>query len=429
MHQYQVSRDDSAGTARPGTGNLRNNLPQFSRSDDDGAINLTVSGGKAPYTYSWTGPSGFTSSLEDISSLTEGTYSVTVTDDYGCTISTDTVLTLPEPLTIEARLSDYNGYSVSCLGRADGWIKVATLTGTAPYEYTWTGPDGFTATLTDSIYALKEGTYTVTVTDSHLCTMTQDISLASPGQLSMILSEGSSNGGSYNINCNGAATGTVIVTAVNAAGTPGYLWSDGQTGASRDNLPAGLHEVIITDANGCIADTSLTLTQPDSLRISFSIISPYCPESNDGSIFAGVTGGEGAYTFVWSDGQTTREATGLIQGLYIVEARDFNGCVIADSLQLNALNEICVGIPNAFSPDGDGINEYWNITRIAFYSEAEVIILNRWGEMVWKSERGYPEPWDGRASNGKILPMDSYHYAIDLHNGERPIVGHVTIIR
>ncbi|HRW27093.1 MAG TPA: gliding motility-associated C-terminal domain-containing protein, partial [Bacteroidales bacterium] len=396
---------------------------------DDGAINLTVSGGKAPYTYSWTGPSGFTSSLEDISSLTEGTYSVTVTDDYGCTISTDTVLTLPEPLTIEARLSDYNGYSVSCLGRADGWIKVATLTGTAPYEYTWTGPDGFTATLTDSIYALKEGTYTVTVTDSHLCTMTQDISLASPGQLSMILSEGSSNGGSYNINCNGAATGTVIVTAVNAAGTPGYLWSDGQTGASRDNLPAGLHEVIITDANGCIADTSLTLTQPDSLRISFSIISPYCPESNDGSIFAGVTGGEGAYTFVWSDGQTTREATGLIQGLYIVEARDFNGCVIADSLQLNALNEICVGIPNAFSPDGDGINEYWNITRIAFYSEAEVIILNRWGEMVWKSERGYPEPWDGRASNGKILPMDSYHYAIDLHNGERPIVGHVTIIR
>ncbi len=177
------------------------------------------------------------------------------------------------------------------------------------------------------------------------------------------------------------------------------------------------------------ADTSLTLTEPDSLKIRFSLISPYCPESNDGSIFAGLTGGEGAYSFTWSDGQTTQEATGLVQGLYTVEVRDFNGCTLADSLLLTSLNEICVGIPNAFSPDGDGINEFWNITRIALYTDAEVIILNRWGEVVWKSEKGYPEPWDGRASNGKILPMDSYHYAIDLHNGEKPIVGHVTIIR
>jgi gliding motility-associated-like protein len=88
-----------------------------------------------------------------------------------------------------------------------------------------------------------------------------------------------------------------------------------------------------------------------------------------------------------------------------------------------------VGIPNAFSPDGDGINEYWEISRLSLYPEAEVVILNRWGEMVWKSERGYPDPWDGRASNGRELPMDSYHYAIDLHNGDKPIVGHVTIIR
>jgi gliding motility-associated-like protein len=159
------------------------------------------------------------------------------------------------------------------------------------------------------------------------------------------------------------------------------------------------------------------------------MISPYCPESDDGTIFAGVTGGEGAYTFTWSNGQTTQEATGLVSGLYIVEAQDFNGCQLSDSLTLKALNDICVGIPNAFSPDGDGINEFWNITRIAFYGEAEVIIMNRWGEVVWKSGKGYPEPWDGRASNGKALPMDSYHYAIDLHNGEKPIVGHVTVIR
>jgi gliding motility-associated-like protein len=163
--------------------------------------------------------------------------------------------------------------------------------------------------------------------------------------------------------------------------------------------------------------------------ISFSMVSPYCPESTEGSIFAGVTGGEGVYSFNWNNGQTTQEATGLTAGLYVVHVNDFNGCGATDSLLLTPLNDICVGIPNAFSPDGDGINEYWEISRLSLYPEAEVVILNRWGEMVWKSERGYPDPWDGRASNGRELPMDSYHYAIDLHNGDKPIVGHVTIIR
>ena len=258
---------------------------------NDGLIDLTVSGGKAPYSYSWTGPSGFVSALEDISSLEVGTYTVTVTDNYGCIISADTLLSLPEPIILSARISDYNGFDISCLGRSDGWIRVLPQSGIEPYTYAWSGPSGFTAS-TDSIINLSEGVYTVTVTDGHMCSVTENFQLASPGQLRMLLDIGLSNGGSFNINCKGASSGRVEITAVNAAGTPSYLWSDGLPGGSRDNLPAGLHEVILTDANGCIADTTLTLTEPDSLRISFSLISPYCPESDEGRIFAGVTGGE-----------------------------------------------------------------------------------------------------------------------------------------
>jgi hypothetical protein len=156
-------------------------------SYNDGSIDLTVTGGKSPYTYSWTGPSGFTSGLEDIGTLAEGRYSVLVTDSYGCVIEADTLLTLPAPITLESRLSDYNGFSVSCLGKTDGWIRVIPQTGTAPYEFTWSGPSAFSATATDSIHGLSEGTYTVTVTDRNLCSITQDIVLASPGQLSMTL--------------------------------------------------------------------------------------------------------------------------------------------------------------------------------------------------------------------------------------------------
>jgi gliding motility-associated-like protein len=395
---------------------------------DDGAISLTMTGGQVPYSFAWTGPSGYTSASQNISGLTTGAYSVTVQDDYGCIITADTVLNLPEPLTIDTVSSNYHGYSISCFGRSDGWLKVIPLTGTGPYAYLWSGPSGFSSTA-DSIYSLSEGTYIVQVTDKNMCTISDTIDLVSAGQISMTINKWPSNGGGFNINCAGAATGRVDLTPVNAAGTPGYIWSDGNGGASRSDLRAGTHEVIITDANGCSADTSLTLSEPDPLKISFSLTDPYCSDSPDGSIFAGVTGGEGGYTFSWSNGETSQEITGLTAGLYRVTVTDFNSCTVTDSLTLKPVNEICVGIPNAFSPNGDGINEYWDLSRITLYPQSEVIIMNRWGEVVWKSEKGYPDPWNGRDLKGKALPMDSYHYAIDLHNGEKPIVGHVTIVR
>jgi gliding motility-associated-like protein len=99
-----------------------------------------------------------------------------------------------------------------------------------------------------------------------------------------------------------------------------------------------------------------------------------------------------------------------------------------DSVQVDPLNETCLVIPKAFSPNGDLINDVWNIGLKELYPKMEVKIFNRWGEPVWRSEKGYPIPWDGK-SNGAQLPIDSYHYIIDLHNGSRPLIGNVTIVR
>jgi gliding motility-associated-like protein len=91
-------------------------------------------------------------------------------------------------------------------------------------------------------------------------------------------------------------------------------------------------------------------------------------------------------------------------------------------------------IPNAFTPNGDGFNDYWVIgnrvtgTLGEFYPWAVVEVYNRAGELVYRSREGYPDPWDGR-SNGHRLPMDSYFYVIFLNNGQPPVTGHVTIIR
>ena len=104
------------------------------------------------------------------------------------------------------------------------------------------------------------------------------------------------------------------------------------------------------------------------------------------------------------------------------------GPVRSGQVYVSQANGMFLIIHNAFSPNGDLINDYWKIGNSEMYPEMEVTIYNRWGQSVWKSAEGYPVPWDGR-SNGAVLPIDSYHYVIDLHNGSKPIVGDITIVR
>jgi gliding motility-associated-like protein len=134
------------------------------------------------------------------------------------------------------------------------------------------------------------------------------------------------------------------------------------------------------------------------------------------------------YSYKWSDNSTGKDISNIPRGLYKVLVTDLNGCTVKDSIQITPLNETCLIIPNAISPNGDNINDEWIIDRINLYPEMEVKIFNRWGEIVWRSEKGYTHPWDGK-SNGKDLPIDSYHYIIDLHNSTKPTIGNVTIVR
>jgi gliding motility-associated-like protein len=92
------------------------------------------------------------------------------------------------------------------------------------------------------------------------------------------------------------------------------------------------------------------------------------------------------------------------------------------------VNETCLGLPNIISPNGDLINDYWEIERKELYPNMEVKIFNRRGRLIWKSDRGYGRPWDGKG-DGKDLPIDSYHYIIDLHDGSKPVLGTITIVK
>jgi gliding motility-associated-like protein len=392
---------------------------------NNGSISLTVAGGIAPYSYLWSNGAV----TKDLAGLTPGTYTVTVTDSNGCIKKDSARVDLPPVLNYTKNLSDFNGYNISCNGMDNGFIHVDPTTGSAPFVYTWTGPNGFTAT-TKNISDLKAGQYQLLIVDSNECKASETFVLTEPGKLGLTYTLSESTAGGFNINCAGERTGSIDIEPENIVKTVDYLWADGIFGSTRTNLPAGNYSVIITDANNCHASSTITLTEPDSLKLIFDILQPFCPDKPDGRIGANVSGGVRGvdYSYIWSDNSTNSYLANIPKGYYRVTVTDMNGCSIKDSVKVEPKNETCLVIPNAISPNGDMINDVWNIGLKELYPSMEVIIFNRWGENLWRSEKGYPRPWDG-TSNGVSLPIDSYHYIIDLHNGSKPIVGNVTIVR
>jgi gliding motility-associated-like protein len=391
---------------------------------NNGSIDLEVSGGIAPYTYLWSNGAV----TQDISGLTQGMYQVEVTDASGCETSGSILIEDPPPLTYEPVISDYSGYNITCYGRADGSIQINPTSGTPPYNFLWEGPEGFAATTKD-ISGLKAGLYNLSIIDSKMCTVSETIELSEPGRLGMTVTTSESATGGFSIDCAGGKTGSISVESVNNAGSVDYLWSDGEMGSTRTGLMAGYYKVITIDSNGCTADSTILLTEPDSIVISFAVTQPQCTDMPDGQININVTGGANSgYTYLWSDNSTTQNIATAVSGVYSVTVTDANGCSATRSVTINPVNDLCLSLPNAISPNGDNINDLWNIGLRELYPEMEVTIFNRWGDPVWKSGRGYPVPWDGR-SNGNMLPMDSYHYIIDLKKGRKPIIGTITIVK
>lgn len=140
----------------------------------------------------------------------------------------------------------------------------------------------------------------------------------------------------------------------------------------------------------------------------------------DGIVQKGYNTNEFEYT--WSEANT-----------FLLEVQEvtIDGCmgpVVSGNVYVQPVSDNALIIYKAFSPNGDMTNDEWNIGNVSFYPEMQVTVYNRWGQSVWKSGVGYPVPWDGK-SNGADLPVDSYHYVIDLHDGTKPLIGSVTIVR
>ena len=270
---------------------------------NSGNITSLVNGGTAPFTYLWSNAS----TASSISSLSIGTYTLTVTDVNGCTASASSTLTQP-PINIVTLESE----DITC-GRDNGEAAVDNITGGGgPFTYIWN-----TGETTIQIEDLIPGTYSVTVTNAGGCTSTASVTL---GSISFpILSETH-----INTTC-GSANGSIDISVAGGVASFTYLWSGGQTSQDLTFIGAGSYTVTVTDDNGCTATLPITITDAPAQTLTETHTDATCGLSN-GTAGVIVSGGTPGYTYLWSTSATTANIAGLSVGNYTVTVTDFNGC-------------------------------------------------------------------------------------------------------
>ncbi|PLX12894.1 MAG: hypothetical protein C0594_01940, partial [Marinilabiliales bacterium] len=210
----------------------------------------------------------------------------------------------------------------SCNGNADGDIDMTVASDYSPCTYAWDTGAG-----TEDISGLLAGTYDVTVTDIEGCQNTGSATVGEPALLSPSIS------GTDPL-CNGDSNGEADLSVSGGTSPYSYLWDTGATTEDITGLSAGTYSVVVTDANGCTSNASITLTDPAVLTASISGTDPLCNGSSDGEADLTVSGGTASYTYLWDGGEISEDLTNIPAGTYTVYVSDANGCTSNASITL-----------------------------------------------------------------------------------------------
>ncbi|MEZ5069404.1 MAG: SprB repeat-containing protein [Bacteroidales bacterium] len=304
---------------------------------NDGTVSVTATGEGGNFIFSLNGPMVQSNGSGAFSNLTQGDYTVTVSDADGCP-STDVTPTLtianPSPISIVVD----NTTDVDCFGDNTGSISISPSGGTpggagTGYTYAWTGPNGFTATSEDLIN-LEAGAYSVTVYDGNLCSSTAGpITLNQPSQLSALLL------GTTDVTCNGGNDGTASITPGGGVGSYSFSWdgqNNGLVSSAEDpiDLLADVYDLTLIDGNGCteIFTSFATIAEPDAFLVTVDGSTDVsCAGGSDGNVDISVNGGTAPLTFSWvgtGSGYTSadEDPMNMPADSYDLTVTDANGC-------------------------------------------------------------------------------------------------------
>ncbi|HLP20083.1 MAG TPA: T9SS type A sorting domain-containing protein, partial [Chitinophagales bacterium] len=445
---YSVTATNPAGctaTASAVVSNVASNISvtfttnQAACNQSNGSATAAVTGGSAPYTYSWS-----TGSITNtIANVAAGGYALTVTDNTGCSVLGTATISNSGAPTVTATAT-----APTCFGGSNGSATASASGGSQPYTYNWSG--GGTGT---TISGLTAGTYTVSVNDNAQCVAVQSVTITNPAAINVTVNTtnaicGQQNGsavavatngtgtytyfwsngstivsnndlaaGSYSVtvtdgnSCTGTATAQVgasaspssvlnpingtcqIAPQINTTVVGGtqpysYEWSNGATTQNLQGISAGTYTLTVTDGNGCKDVTSTTVTDNSSVNVTFTTQNPTVGNSN-GSVTANPTGGSLPYTFNWSNGGNTATMSNLAAGTYTVTITDATGCVKVSDVLLespNGVNDVLdINFVKVFP---NPANELCNIqVELGQAQNIEMKMLNNVGQIVWLKTR------------------------------------------
>lgn len=327
------------------------------------------------------------------------TYTAEITLCDGTVVSDDVTITITTPYDVTVDVQQ-----IVCNGATNAWIDVDVTGNTNPVSYTWSTGD-----LTDSIGGLGPGTYTITIEEEDGCAYTEDIVITEPPVLTLdtVLT--------VDVTCFGGDDGYIELNP--EGGVLPYLFSlDGdnwQTDSMFSTVMAGVYTIIVQDAYGCTAEIAgVTINQPPPIEVNAGPDQTIAYGSF--ALLEATTGVPAVVTITWTppDNLTCIDcmqptASPSFNTTYYITITDANGCSAIDSV--NVWVDIDFNVPNAFTPNGDGLNDIFTVSTDLLISY-NLQIYNRWGGLLFESN-DVTIGWDGTV-NGKAQEIGVYTYII-----------------
>lgn len=414
---YSVEVEDAFGCTITSSFNIREpeilNLNEVVENSQcagsrNGSISLNITGGSAPYTFRWS----HGANSRNLRNLGPGTYSVLVTDRNGCSTAATYTILEPEPLEITSDFSE----ELSCHGDRSGYINIGINGGIQPYEVVWSDNPNLSSLFRRDLPA---GSYTVRVTDDNGCRIERTFNIREPERLQVRIQP------SFMVDCeNKELVGVAYAEITGGKGDYRIFWNNGETDVKEILFyQDGELSVMVYDENGCVDEAVVLVEMPlafSEADFIYSIISI----GQEGEILVGdevqfidrTMGNVITWEWDFGDGTKSNEQnpvhTYKRPGTYTITLMTFDelGCISQISIQVEVLASYRIMVPNAFTPNGDGLNDTF-MPKMRGIEDFEMHIFNKWGELVYSTFSKDDSGWSGKL-NGVLSPNGNYVYKI-----------------
>ncbi|MDD2386798.1 MAG: gliding motility-associated C-terminal domain-containing protein [Bacteroidales bacterium] len=408
----------------PSPGTLTSTLDSYSMikcyGQCDGHAIVSAELGTPPYIYNWSNEQH----TPEIHNLCAGPYTVTILDVDNCVSHQYIYINQPDTLITQAVIAD----EILCHGEF-GDIILQTTGGTQPYTYQWSNGSN-----NNQLNGVAAGQYSITLTDANNCIEYSNVLLPQPEKIMLNIT-------TYNMLCDNVCNGKIYSNVSGGTLPYHYSWSNGSLKHFADKLCEGDYELILKDANNCAIAENFTIANE-------GYVPDLAADANKYEVFEGeevklIAKSSMNGTYQWNNEQYLNNSKianpiAILKDstLFKVSFRDENNCIATDTVYIRVKKVICgdpyVYVPNAFTPNGDGNNDYFKpYYPLALVTELYFAVYDRWGNAIFETTDINSSGWDG-TYKGESLATDVYVFWLKARclNGEvYNHKGNVTLLR